>query len=331
MGLQFSRRVRIIPEVRLNFSKSGVSTSIGGRGAWFTIGSHGTRVTAGLPGTGLYFTQAKSWNSPTRNHSARLNNSLALPIPMERVNPERAADALATLIRTGVSYETRRIVAYTLLSYFHNSEGQEEAKSALFIIFEKKYPNRDVNVAMTEFDSILQTTITPEIHAAAEAARRANRPPYVRIILALAIGLSLLATLNDHHADKQTVAAPPVSPSISLPATTVIANYCDAHPRAPSCGSSAIPSAVASLPPDIREPSSFQSGAPSQAVVTTPTTSPYWCASLSSMVFDTPKEASKARAACGLSPPRAIPFVARHREFRAQVPELAPQSHHGRN
>lgn len=42
------------PGVRLNVSKSGVSTSIGGKG--FTYNSRG-RVTASIPGTGIRFTR----------------------------------------------------------------------------------------------------------------------------------------------------------------------------------------------------------------------------------------------------------------------------------
>jgi hypothetical protein len=37
-GFRFRRRLRLFPGVRLNFSKSGVSTSIGRRGSWFTVG-----------------------------------------------------------------------------------------------------------------------------------------------------------------------------------------------------------------------------------------------------------------------------------------------------
>jgi hypothetical protein len=52
MGLRFWRRVRIIPGLRVNLSKSGASLSIGHRGAWYTVGPHGRRVSLGLPGTG---------------------------------------------------------------------------------------------------------------------------------------------------------------------------------------------------------------------------------------------------------------------------------------
>jgi uncharacterized protein DUF4236 len=57
MGFNFSKRIKIAPGVTLNLSKSGVSTSIGPRGAKLTLGSRrGTRATVGLPGTGLSYT-----------------------------------------------------------------------------------------------------------------------------------------------------------------------------------------------------------------------------------------------------------------------------------
>ena len=55
MGLRFRRSVRLFPGVRLNFSASGVSTSIGVRGASVTVGARGTYANVGLPGTGLSY------------------------------------------------------------------------------------------------------------------------------------------------------------------------------------------------------------------------------------------------------------------------------------
>ena len=57
MGFRFSRRIRIAPGIRLNLSKSGISTSIGTRGAWMTFGRGRRRTTVGLPGTGLSYTE----------------------------------------------------------------------------------------------------------------------------------------------------------------------------------------------------------------------------------------------------------------------------------
>lgn len=55
MGLRFRRTVRLFPGVKLNFSRSGVSTTIGVRGAGITLGPHGAYANVGLPGTGLSY------------------------------------------------------------------------------------------------------------------------------------------------------------------------------------------------------------------------------------------------------------------------------------
>ncbi|MGD0183763.1 MAG: DUF4236 domain-containing protein [Roseiarcus sp.] len=57
MGFRFYRRVRIIPGLRANISRSGISLSLGHKGLWYTVGSHGRRVTLSLPGSGLSWTQ----------------------------------------------------------------------------------------------------------------------------------------------------------------------------------------------------------------------------------------------------------------------------------
>lgn len=55
--LRFRRSFKVVPGIRLNLSKTGVSTSVGRRGLWFTLGSRGTRSTVGLLGTGVSYTQ----------------------------------------------------------------------------------------------------------------------------------------------------------------------------------------------------------------------------------------------------------------------------------
>lgn len=45
--------MKIIPGVRLNFGKTGVSVSAGGRGGSMTLGKNGVYSNVGLPGTGL--------------------------------------------------------------------------------------------------------------------------------------------------------------------------------------------------------------------------------------------------------------------------------------
>jgi Protein of unknown function (DUF4236) len=56
MGFRFRRSVKLLPGLRLNFGKRGISASIGVRGAHVTYGPTGTRTTVGLPGSGLSYT-----------------------------------------------------------------------------------------------------------------------------------------------------------------------------------------------------------------------------------------------------------------------------------
>jgi hypothetical protein len=52
---RFRKSFNVLPGVHVNLSKSGVSTSLGGRGATLNVG-HGQRtVTLGVPGTGLSY------------------------------------------------------------------------------------------------------------------------------------------------------------------------------------------------------------------------------------------------------------------------------------
>jgi len=56
MPFRFRRSFRIAPGVRLNLSKRGLSTSVGGRGAHVTVGHGRTRATVGVPGSGISYT-----------------------------------------------------------------------------------------------------------------------------------------------------------------------------------------------------------------------------------------------------------------------------------
>lgn len=64
MGFRFQKRIKIFPGLRINLSKSGVSTSVGVPGARMTFGNGKTRTTVGLQGTGLSHTTITSDNVP---------------------------------------------------------------------------------------------------------------------------------------------------------------------------------------------------------------------------------------------------------------------------
>ena len=59
MGFRFRKSFRIAPGIRINISKKGLSSvSLGGRGATLNVGSDsGSRVTVGIPGTGLSYSE----------------------------------------------------------------------------------------------------------------------------------------------------------------------------------------------------------------------------------------------------------------------------------
>jgi len=57
MGLRFHRSISLLPGVRLNFGKRGMSTTIGPRGASVNTGPRGTYANLGLPGSGLSYRQ----------------------------------------------------------------------------------------------------------------------------------------------------------------------------------------------------------------------------------------------------------------------------------
>jgi Protein of unknown function (DUF4236) len=80
MGLRFRRRITIVPGVHLNISRSGISTSVGVRGASLTLGKRGTYGNIGLPGTGISYRERISppnSTHPTTQTSNILPNSEA--------------------------------------------------------------------------------------------------------------------------------------------------------------------------------------------------------------------------------------------------------------
>ena len=62
MGFRLSKRFKLFPGVTINVSKSGVSTSVGTRGARMTFGHGKTRTTVGVPGTGIAYTEVRQEN-----------------------------------------------------------------------------------------------------------------------------------------------------------------------------------------------------------------------------------------------------------------------------
>lgn len=74
MAWNYRKRVKIAPGVHLNFSKNGVSTSVGPKGAKVTFGKNGTYMSTSIPGTGLYSRQKISGGKSTRSNGNSSNS-----------------------------------------------------------------------------------------------------------------------------------------------------------------------------------------------------------------------------------------------------------------
>lgn len=76
MGWHYRKSVNLGGGFRLNFSKSGIGISGGVKGLRLGTGPRGTRLTASIPGTGLYYTKNLSGNrrSNQRTNSNRTNS-----------------------------------------------------------------------------------------------------------------------------------------------------------------------------------------------------------------------------------------------------------------
>ncbi len=71
MALRFHKSIKICKGVKVNFSKSGPSLSLGGTGHSVNFGKRGTMVTYGIPGTGI------SWREQINGSSRNAMNSKA--------------------------------------------------------------------------------------------------------------------------------------------------------------------------------------------------------------------------------------------------------------
>lgn len=58
MAFRFRKTKSILPGVKINLGKRGISASMGPKGAKHTIGTSGRRTTVGLPGSGISFTKS---------------------------------------------------------------------------------------------------------------------------------------------------------------------------------------------------------------------------------------------------------------------------------
>lgn len=80
--MRFRKRVKVFPGFYLNFSNSGVSSTLGVKGASINFSKKGTYLNTGVPGTGLYNRQKIGG----RKNSSILDNKQNIPLIDEIIN-----------------------------------------------------------------------------------------------------------------------------------------------------------------------------------------------------------------------------------------------------
>jgi hypothetical protein len=80
MGLRFRRSWSVFPGIRFNLGLKSGSVSFGVRGLHYTVGTRGSQVTAGVPGTGLFWT--KKIHSPFGQAQAPYANQAQTHSPL---------------------------------------------------------------------------------------------------------------------------------------------------------------------------------------------------------------------------------------------------------
>lgn len=71
MGLRFQKRIKLFPGVRINLNKKSFGVTFGGKGLHYTINSKGRHTaSAGVPGTGLYYTKSYGGSSQSAKGSS---------------------------------------------------------------------------------------------------------------------------------------------------------------------------------------------------------------------------------------------------------------------
>ncbi len=68
--MRFSKRIKVFPGFHLNISTSGISSTIGGKGASINISKRGTYLNSSIPGTGIRFS-TKLANGQSSSHYTR--------------------------------------------------------------------------------------------------------------------------------------------------------------------------------------------------------------------------------------------------------------------
>lgn len=185
MGLRFRRSVTLCKGVKLNFGKTGMSVSLGGKGYRKTFHQNGNVTTSvGVPGTGIYWTDTKRPNKNTqkseRNVDYEADNQRNADVTSSARNEQHNTNTSGEWIehsvisnQNGVAEELEYCMDEALAAYFSgenvvvpsssNVSMQKDFESAKFNVEEIYgiYKSVDTEVDWTE---ILVSTSEDEVY-----------------------------------------------------------------------------------------------------------------------------------------------------------------------
>lgn len=139
MGWRFRHSFKVIPGVRLNLSKSGLSCSIGGAPVTLNVGTRGVYGTASLPGTGISYRQRFGGSEAHQPDSAALppipqSFPAAVPPPMPGLvsvpvstMPVQEIRSASTELLTSESLKELKRVIQTAYEEHEDISGQLQA------------------------------------------------------------------------------------------------------------------------------------------------------------------------------------------------------------
>lgn len=81
--MRFRKSVKICKGVRINFSKSGISTTVGGRGMSVSLGGRGTYLNTSIPGTGIYNRTKIGGGTPTSTKTSSYSYTVSQTINLK--------------------------------------------------------------------------------------------------------------------------------------------------------------------------------------------------------------------------------------------------------
>lgn len=113
--MKFRKRVKLFPGVTLNFSKTGISTTVGVPGASVNFNRQGTFLNTGLPGTGIY--DRKRIGGKRKSNPSN-KDFQDYEIPQQKIIPDQSTDLKSTENVEEITTEGLQELRDTLLSCY---------------------------------------------------------------------------------------------------------------------------------------------------------------------------------------------------------------------